>query len=174
MHIQGLHHIAYKCGDAEATRHFYEDLLGLPLTLTVTNTRIPTTGGAPVTYFHFFFELGDGSSVAFFDLADDEQPLPSANTPAWVNHLALRMDSLDELHQAHRRLLDAGIVVDGVLDHDFVHSVYFFDPNGIRLELTAATDNTTYLPNARRNAKAEFRRWIETRAAQRAAAAQNS
>lgn len=163
MRIQGLHHIAYKCGDAEATRHFYEDLLGLPLTLTVTNTRTPTTGGDPVTYFHFFFELGDGSSVAFFDLADGQAPLPSPNTPPWVNHLALRLDSLDELHESHERLLKAGIEVVGELDHEFVRSLYFFDPNGVRLELTAATDNTTYLPKARLNARAEFERWVARR-----------
>lgn len=170
MRIQGLHHIAYKCGDVEATRRFYEDVLGMPLTLTVTNTRVPTTGGEPVTYFHFFFELGDGSSIAFFDLADDEPPLPSPNTPPWVNHLALRLDSLEDLRAWRERLVAAGVDVTEELDHDFVHSIYFFDPNGVRLELTAATDNTTYLPQARRDAAAQFRQWIARREAERAAA----
>lgn len=172
MRIQGIHHVAYKCADSERTRHFYQDLLGLPLTLTVTNTREPTTGGDPVRYFHFFFELGDGSSIAFFDLSDDEQPLPSPNTPPWVNHLALRLDSLEELHAAHQRLLDAGVDVVGELDHEFLRSIYFFDPNGVRLELTASTDNTTYLPEARRNAQAQFAEWITLRARERAAASQ--
>lgn len=102
----------------------------------------------------------------------DEVPLPSANTPPWVNHLALRVDSLAELGTAHQRLQEAGIEVVGELDHEFVRSIYFFDPNGIRLELTAATDNTTYLSNARRNAEAQFAQWIEDRSALRIAARQ--
>ena len=163
MRIQALHHIAYKCGDPEATRHFYQEILGLPLTLTVANTAVPTTGGDPVTYFHFFFELGDGSSIAFFDLADDEKPIPSPNTPAWCNHLALRLDSLEELSAAHEKLKAAGVDVVGELDHEFVRSIYFFDPNGVRLELTAATDNTTYLPEARRKAEENFAEWMKIR-----------
>ncbi len=166
MKIQALHHIAYKCGNAQATRDFYEGILGLPLTLTVKNTRVPTTGDKPVTYFHFFFGLGDGSSVAFFDLGDDAQPIHSPNTPSWVNHLALRMDTREELAEAHKRLLDAGIEVHGVIDHDFVESIYFFDPNGIRLELTTALDEgPEYLAKAQREAEGAFAEWVASRPA---------
>ena len=62
--------------------------------------------------------------------------MPSPNTPAWVNHIALRMNTIEEVVDAKKRLEAAGVDVIGVTDHGFVHSIYFFDPNGIRLELT--------------------------------------
>ncbi|MGZ6252664.1 MAG: VOC family protein, partial [Candidatus Binataceae bacterium] len=92
---------------------------------------------------HIFFRMTDGSCVAFFDLGDNQIAAPSPNTPEWVNHLALRVGSLDELEVAHKRLAAAGIEVLGPTDHHFIKSIYFFDPNGIRLELT-----TPILPNA--------------------------
>lgn len=132
--VRRLHHFAYRCRDAEQTRAFYEDLLGLPLTHVIRAEIVPSTGEY-CPYVHIFFELGDGSSVAFFDLGDDQGAEPSPNTPAWVNHLALKVDSLEVLEQAKRRLEDAGIDVLGITDHGFVRSIYFFDPNGVRLEL---------------------------------------
>lgn len=135
--IRGLHHFAWRCRDAEETRHFYEDLLGLKLVHVIKADTVPSTG-EHCPYVHIFFQLGDGSFVAFFDLGDGESALPSPNTPAWVNHLALRVDTVKELEQAKQRLQAAGIEVLGVTDHGFVKSIYFFDPNGIRLELTAA------------------------------------
>lgn len=164
MRIKGLHHIAYKCGDPEATRRFYEDVLGLPMTMTVEANTVPSTGGPAVTYFHFFFEMADGSSIAFFDFADDQAPLPSPNVPAWANHLALQVDTLEELRDWHRRLTEAGIDVAGELDHEFVRSIYFFDPNGVRLELTAKTESEpAYVAKAKRAAHEEFSRWLVRR-----------
>ena len=136
--IRGLHHFAYRCRDAEETRHFYEDLLGLPLAHVIRADHVPSTGEF-CPYVHIFFQLGDGSFVAFFDLGDNEAALPSPNTPAWVNHLALRMDSVEAVVAAKQRLEAAGVKVVGVTDHGFVQSIYFFDPNGIRLELTTET-----------------------------------
>lgn len=162
MKIMGLHHIAYKCADPERTRAFYQDLLGLPLTMTVEDSRVPTTGGPPVRYFHFFFEMADGSSIAFFDLGDDQMPLPSPNVPAWTNHLALRVASLVELRAAHQRLTAAGVEVIE-LDHEFVRSIYFFDPNGVRLELTTPVGDGQYVVNARNAAQREFVRWMSRR-----------
>jgi glyoxylase I family protein len=81
--------------------------------------------------------LGDGSFVAFFDLGDDVAPAPSPNTPAWVNHLALRVDGIETLERTKTLLEAAGIDVLGVTDHRIFKSIYFFDPNGIRLELCA-------------------------------------
>jgi hypothetical protein len=80
--------------------------------------------------------MTDGSCVAFFDLGDNQIAEPSPNTPGWVNHLALRVGSLAELEAARTRLMAAGIEVLGPTDHHFIKSIYFFDPNGIRLELT--------------------------------------
>lgn len=133
--INGLHHFAWRCRDAEETRHFYEDLLGLPLAHVIKADHVPSTGEY-CPYVHVFFEMTDGSYIAFFDLGDNEAALPSPNTPAWVNHIALKMDTIEEVAAAKKRLEAAGVNVIGITDHGFIHSIYFFDPNGIRLELT--------------------------------------
>jgi glyoxylase I family protein len=135
MRINSLHHFAYRCRDAEETRHFYEDILGLPLKHVIRLDDVPSTGEY-CPYVHVFFQMQDGSYIAFFDLGDDVKPLPSPNTPSWVNHLALELSSRDELISAKERLEAAGIEVLGITDHHFINSIYFFDPNGIRLEFS--------------------------------------
>jgi len=134
--IHPLHHVAYRARDAEETRHFYEDLLGLPLFHIIQSDVVPSTG-EHCPYTHFFFRLRDGACIAFFDLGDDVAPAPSPNTPAWVNHIAFRVDSVDDLVAMKARLEAAGVAVLGVTDHHIFKSIYFFDPNGVRLELSA-------------------------------------
>ncbi len=168
--IRGLHHFAYRCRDAEETRRFYEDLLGLPLTHIVRADTIPSTGEF-CPYVHLFFEMTDGSSVAFFDLGDNEASLPSPNTPLWANHLALRVDSTDAVRAAHARLVAAGVDVIGPVDHDgFVLSIYFFDPNGVRLELTTNTASADELAAFRAEARAKCDAWTQEKAARAATA----
>ena len=133
--IQGLHHYAYRAKDAEETRHFYEDILGLPLYHIIQSDHVPSTGEY-CPYTHFFFRLGDGSYIAFFDLGDDEAALPSPNTAAWVNHIAFSVPTLADLTAMKTRLEAHGIDVIGVTDHHVFKSIYFFDPNGVRLELS--------------------------------------
>ena len=111
--VHGLHHFAWRCRDAEETRHFYEDILGLPLVHVIRAENVPSTGEY-CPYVHIFFRLQDGSSMAFFDLGDDTAAEPSSNTPAWVNHIALRVASLHELEQARQRLLQHGVDVIGI------------------------------------------------------------
>ncbi|MEY4213805.1 MAG: hypothetical protein RL458_2031, partial [Pseudomonadota bacterium] len=108
--IRQLHHFAWRCRDAEETRRFYEDLLGLPLVHAIRNERVPSTGDEN-PHLHLFFQMHDGSCIAFFDLGDGQIAAPSPNTPSWVNHLALRVDSLEALDAARRRLIDAGVSV---------------------------------------------------------------
>ena len=165
--VRGLHHFAYRCRDAEETRHFYEDILGLPLAHIIQEDHVPSTG-AYCPYVHIFFEMADGSFIAFFDLGDDLASDPSPNTPSWVNHLALRVDSLEKVHQAKRRLEAAGIDVVGVTDHGFIISIYFFDPNGIRLELTVQMQETRHDPAALRGTRAKLDEWSDRKAALRA------
>ena len=89
--VLGLHHSAYRCRDAEETRHFYEDILGLPLVHVVTADHVEHRQHSP--FAHVFFELTDGSCIAFFDLGDNVEADPSPNTPAWVNHFAMKVPS---------------------------------------------------------------------------------
>jgi glyoxylase I family protein len=156
--IHGLHHMAWRCRDAEETRHFYEDLLGLPLFHIIQSDHVPSTGEY-CPYTHIFFRLGDGSFVAFFDLGDDVAPAPSPNTPAWVNHLALRVDSLETLERTKTRLEASGIEVLGVTDHRIFKSIYFFDPNGIRLELCAQIASEPQMIEESRTSHEQLARW---------------
>ncbi len=99
---------------------------------------VPSTGEY-CPYVHVFFEMRDGSYIAFFDLGDNEAAAPSPNTPAWVNHIALTHGHDRRGARRQEAAGAAGIDVVGVTDHGFVQSIYFFDPNGIRLELTTET-----------------------------------
>lgn len=159
--VHGLHHIAYRCRDAEETRHFYEDLLGLPLVHVVRADTVESTGEA-CPFVHLFFEMTDGSCVAFFDLGDDVAADPSPNTPRWVNHLAMRVGSQADVDRAKLRLEQAGVEVLGPVSHDgFVHSIYFFDPNGIRLELTLTVASETDLMRFREEAHSACAGWTQ-------------
>ena len=156
--IQQLHHYAYKARDAEETRHFYEDILGLPLYHIIQSDYVPSTGEY-CPYTHFFFRLKDGSFIAFFDLGDDEAALPSPNTPLWVNHISFRVDTEQELENTKARLQAHGVEVLGVTDHHIFKSIYFFDPNGIRLELTAQLADAVQMQRESTTARARLNEW---------------
>jgi catechol 2,3-dioxygenase-like lactoylglutathione lyase family enzyme len=156
--IRGLNHFAWRCRDAEETRRFYEDLLGLPLAHVIKSDVVPSTG-EHCPYVHIFFRMRDGSYIAFFDLGDSIAAEPSPNTPAWVNHIALELDSLAEVEAAKRRLEAAGVQVLGVTDHHIIQSIYFFDPNGLRVELTARSVPQSYMDAAEQEAHAALDAW---------------
>lgn len=156
--IQQLHHFAYKARDAEETRHFYEDILGLPLYHIIQSDYVPSTGEY-CPYTHFFFRLQDGSFIAFFDLGDDTAAEPSPNTPPWVNHIAFRVNTVEELENAKVRLQAHGVEVLGVTDHHIFKSIYFFDPNGIRLELSAQLADAVQMAKESTTAHARLAEW---------------
>ena len=156
--IQQLHHYAYKARDAEETRHFYEDILGLPLYHIIQSDYVPSTGEY-CPYTHFFFRLQDGSFIAFFDLGDDVKPEPSPNTPLWVNHIAFRVNTVQELEDTKARLQAHGVEVLGVTDHHIFKSIYFFDPNGIRLERAAQVANEEQMAKDSTVAHARLKEW---------------
>ena len=156
--IHQLHHFAYRAKDAEETRHFYEDILGLPLYHIIQSDYVPSTGEY-CPYTHFFFRLQDGSFIAFFDLGNDEAAQPSPNTPLWVNHISFRVDSQQALLDMKARLEAHGVEVLGVTDHHIFHSIYFFDPNGVRLELTAQLADEFQMLEESKTAHARLAEW---------------
>lgn len=161
--IRGLYHFSFPCRDAEETRAFYEDMLGLPLVHCMRADAVPSSGaGEP--YAHLFFELGDGSYVAFFDLGQGQMPQPSPNTPDWVQHLALEMPDLDAVLVMKAKLEAAGVEVKGMVDHEFIKSIYFFDPNGLRLELTTRTEEAGFIEAARQEAHGALQGWSRYKA----------
>jgi glyoxylase I family protein len=162
--VQKLNHFAWRCRDAEETRHFYEDLLGLPLAHVIREDHVPSTGEY-CPYTHIFFEMADGSYVAFFDLGDNQIAEPSPNTPAWVNHIALQVPNEAALLAARERLTDAGVKVLGITDHGIIHSIYFFDPNAFRVELTCWAVDGQYMAKEKQDARKKLDAWTQEKRA---------
>jgi catechol 2,3-dioxygenase-like lactoylglutathione lyase family enzyme len=165
--IQRLNHFAWRCRDAEETRAFYEDILGLPLYHVIRADNVPSTGEY-CPYTHIFFRMADGSFMAFFDLGDDVVAEPSPNTPAWVNHIALQVPDRASLLAAKARLEAAGIEVLGITDHHIIESIYFFDPNGFRVELTTWVVDEDHMARAAADAHAALNAWTAEKAERRA------
>ena len=130
----------------------------MPLYHIIQSDHVPSTGEY-CPYTHFFFRLQDGSFIAFFDLGDDEAALPSPNTPPWVNHISFRVASQQALRDMKARLEAHGIEVLGITDHHIFHSIYFFDPNGIRLELTAQLADEFQMLQESKTAHARLADW---------------
>lgn len=132
----GLNHVAYVTRDTAATRKFYTEILGMKLVGSAMDETVGSTGDAG-RFLHTFFQLGDGSCVAFFEIEGVQSDHHESSLPRWAPHLALSVNSRAELDSAHKRLKDAGVEVIGVVEHEGIwSSIYFFDPNGVRLELT--------------------------------------
>lgn len=157
--IAGLHHFAWRCRDAEETRQFYEDLLGLPLVHVIKKDHVPSTGEY-CPYVHIFFRMVDGSCIAFFDLGDGVAATPSPNTPAWVNHIALKVGNRQDLAAMKARLEAHGVEVVGITNHDgYIESIYFFDPNGLRLELTVEVAESGIVESFAEEAHLALEQW---------------
>ncbi|SPL71322.1 VOC family protein [Acinetobacter stercoris] len=157
--VQSLHHAAYFCYDAEETRHFYEDLLGWPLVhaLRVDERDLPSPAFTK-PYMHLFFELEDKSCIAFFDILDE--PTSAMTTPhPPINHIAFKVSNREQLLTAKARLEAAGVPVVGALDHGFVESIYFEDPNGVNLELTFDSAGESFHVHARETARDNLKAW---------------
>jgi lactoylglutathione lyase len=169
MKIQQIHHVAYRCKDAKQTVDFYKQVLNMELLGAIAEDRVPSTK-APDPYMHVFLDAGNGNVLAFFELPGQPPMDRDHNTPSWVQHLALSVDSLDTLISTQARLEAAGIEVVGPTDHTIFKSIYFFDPNGHRLEL--ACDIGTPEMYAKLDAvKWEMlQEWSETRRAPKHAA----
>jgi glyoxylase I family protein len=156
--LRKLHHVAYRCRDAGETADFYTNLLGLRLAHIIVQDRVPSTQ-AYSPHAHIFFEMADGSYIAFFELAAAPPAQRDPNTPDWVQHLALEIDDEAELLASRQRLIAAGIDVVGPTDHGFCKSIYFFDPSGHRMELTARTDRADQRDRFAAEAPAALAAW---------------
>jgi catechol 2,3-dioxygenase-like lactoylglutathione lyase family enzyme len=132
-----LSHVAYVTRDTAATTDFYSRLLGMELVNAVMDDSIPSTG-EPIPYFHSFFRMADGSTVAFFE-APELPPLEPPTHPAYdtFQHLAMQAESPEVVDRWHAWLQSNGVEVLGPVNHKIIYSIYFHDPNGIRLEITA-------------------------------------
>ncbi|MAG33074.1 MAG: glyoxalase [Deltaproteobacteria bacterium] len=135
----GFHHVALACKDIDATHHFYEDLMGFPLVYT----EIKRVGAG--FFRHFFYDTGDGSCLAFFDVHDvGEEPdwstavSTACGLPVWVNHVAFCADA-EKQEEVRARMEIEGIPLHMEVDHEIFYSLYWVDPNGIMVELARDT-----------------------------------
>jgi catechol 2,3-dioxygenase-like lactoylglutathione lyase family enzyme len=136
-----LNHAAWVTHDVAATADFYTRILGMELASTIFDDKVPSTGEA-FPYFHIFFRMSDGSTIAFFECIG-LPPTAPASHPAYdtFNHFAMQAASRAEVDRWRDWMVSNGVDVLGPVDHKgLIYSIYFHDPNGLRLELTAPLD----------------------------------
>lgn len=157
-----LNHLAYVTHDVAATADFYTRILGMELASTIFDDHVPSTG-EDFPYFHIFFRMADGSTIAFFECTD-LPPAAKSTHPAYdtFNHVALQAASPEELRRWRDWLVQCGVEVLGPVDHKgMIESIYFHDPNGIRLELTVPLDKEWNQHT--RQGQADLKLWVETK-----------
>ena len=169
MSIQRIHHVAYRCHDAKATVLWYRQHLGMDFVLAIAEDQVPSTH-EPDPYMHVFLDAGGGNVPAFFELPQVAPMGRDGNTPEWVQHIAFKVGSVEELLAAKRKLEQAGIEVVGPTEHTIFKSIYFFDPNGHRLELVADTATPEMSQRLDAVKWAMLDEWAQTRRAPKHAA----
>jgi len=155
-----LHHTAYVVKDLEATRHFYEDILGMPLVATWCEQE--ELFGKERTYCHCFFGIGDGGALAFFQFAnaDDQQEFGPELAASPFRHVALNVDEQTQA-ELEKRIKDAGLEATYVLEHGYCRSVYVVDPDGMIVEFTRDAEHADQINAIRaKDAHSELKRWL--------------
>ena len=159
--LKGLHHNAYRCRDSEQTRQFYEDFLGLPLANAFRISE--TKSGRATNTLHSFYAMDDGSCLAFFEAPD--QAFEFKRQHDYDLHIALEVTP-EDLHAMFARGKAAGIETRGISDHGFIDSIYFRDPNGYVIELTAKRpDHDQKLATAAQTARQTLHAWQRSKSA---------
>ena len=133
----GVNHVAYQTLDLPATHDFYTNALRCKFAGAVRSPGITSTSGeTSPAFLHVFYETENGECLAFFALEGEYTRLDDG-LPAFTRHLALGVKSHEELEQWREVLVAAGVDVSPTIDHDGVwESIYVWDPNGVRIELT--------------------------------------
>jgi glyoxylase I family protein len=167
--LDRIHHVAYRCRDAQQTVEWYGRVLGMEYIAAFAEDTVPSTGELD-PYMHVFLDCGGGNVLAFFELPNQPQMGRDPNTPAWVQHLAFRVPDLDALLAAKAHVEAQGIDVVGPTYHGVFKSIYFFDPNGHRIELACDIGNAHQYAEIRRVAPLMLEEWSRTKRAPQHAA----
>jgi glyoxylase I family protein len=169
MKLERIHHVAYRCKDAKETVDFYQRVLNMDFMLAFAEDRVPSTK-APDPYMHVFLDAGMGNVLAFFELPTQPEMDRDHNTPQWVQHIAFEVSDYDELLASKVHMESEGVDVLGPVNHGIFQSIYFFDPNGHRLELVANTQTQEQLDELKRVAPDMLDEWSKTKKAPKHAA----
>ena len=162
MKIKRIHHVAYRCKNAKQTVEFYQRVLNMDFKLAIAEDHVPSTK-ANDPYMHVFLDAGMGNVLAFFELPNSPEMAKDPNTPEWVQHIAFELESLEALVQAKKNVEQEGLEVLGPVDHGIFQSIYFFDPNGHRLELVANTATAEQLQQLKTVAQPMIDEWDQTK-----------
>jgi catechol 2,3-dioxygenase-like lactoylglutathione lyase family enzyme len=170
MKIARIHHVAYRCNDAKETVLWYGKMLNMDFVLAIAENEVPSTK-EPDPYMHVFLDAGHGNVLAFFELPTRPPMGRDPNTPTWVQHIAFKVRDRAELLEFKAHLEAHGVEVLGVTDHGVFHSIYFFDPNGHRVELACPdADEATQLAQLDAVKWEMLEEWSRTKRAPRHAA----
>jgi len=167
--LKRIHHVAYRCRDAAETVAWYEKTLGMTYTTAFAEDHVPSTG-AYDPYMHVFLDCGGGNVLAFFELPNQPEMGKDPNTPAWVQHLAFEVENEAALLAAKAHLEAQGIDVLGPTWHGIFKSIYFFDPNGHRLELACNIGTAAQYAELKAVAPLMLAEWAQTKQAPKHAA----
>lgn len=133
----GIHHLAFATKCTEATYKFYHERLGMTLARTENHRK------GKGWFKHFFFDMGSGQYIAFFEIKDVGERADfrtdinlAVGVPMWINHVAFKADTLDTYEQIKARCKENAVPLLAEVDHDWCKSVYLIDPNGLMLEFT--------------------------------------
>ncbi len=169
INLKRIHHVAYRCKDAKETVEFYQRVLGMDFVLAIAENEVPSTK-APDPYMHIFMDAGMGNVLAFFELPTQPPMGRDENTPEWVQHIAFEVEDVDALMAAKEKVEAEGLEVIGPTNHGIFKSIYFFDPNGHRLELAANTRTAEQMEELHNVAPMMLEEWSKTKKAPRHAA----
>lgn len=162
IQIQQIHHVAYRCKDAKETVEWYERNLNMKLLVCIAEDRVPSTK-EPDPYMHVFLDAGNGNILAFFEITGSPPMDRDRNTPQWVQHIAFQVADEEALRNAKRELEAKGMDVVGVTEHGIIRSIYFFDPNGHRVELTCVTGTASQMKHLKEIAPEMLEEWSRTK-----------
>jgi glyoxylase I family protein len=169
INLKQIHHVAYRCNDAKETVEFYKEYLNMDFLVAIAEDRVPSTK-EPDPYMHVFLDAGMGNILAFFELPSKPKMGKDPNTPEWVQHIAFELEDREAILSAKAELEAKGLDVIGVTNHGIIHSIYFFDPNGHRLELTCRSGTDDQMERLKQIAPEMLEEWSQTKKAPRQAA----
>jgi catechol 2,3-dioxygenase-like lactoylglutathione lyase family enzyme len=164
-----IHHVAYRCIDAKETVDFYQRVLNMGFVLAIAEDEVPSTK-EPDPYMHVFLDAGMGNVLAFFELPNSDDMDRDHNTPIWVQHIAFEVKDMDALVAAKEHIQGEGLEVLGPVNHGIFKSIYFFDPNGHRIELATNTGTKDQMRRLNEVARPMIEEWAVTKRAPRHAA----
>lgn len=162
INIEKIHHVAYRCKDAKKTAQFYKDHLNMDLLVSIAEDKVPSTK-EPNPYMHIFLDAGMGNVLAFFEITGEKEMSRDLNTPIWVQHIAFQLKDEKALVAAKTFLEKKGVDVLGITDHAIFKSIYFFDPNGHRIELAAPTSTEKEMQLLKEVADEMLDEWSKTK-----------